>query len=102
MAFSFSYVTITILTAIIIVFVLSIVLQYIVNLKNYILNFLGNNASVKNIEVMSNNNKYKRKDEIIDDLEVVAVIVAGISSYLDIPQADLRIKSIKRVNNNSE
>lgn len=36
-----------------------------------------------------------------DDLEVAAVIAAVLAVYLDIPQGKLKIKSIKRANNNS-
>ena len=36
-----------------------------------------------------------------DDLEVVAVIAAVLAAYLDIPQSNLKIKSIKRIINNS-
>jgi len=39
--------------------------------------------------------------ETQDDLEVVAVIAAVLAAYLDIPQSSLKIKSIKRINNNS-
>ena len=46
--------------------------------------------------------KKKRVEvELQDDLEVVAVIAAALATYLDVPESNLRIKSIKRVNSNS-
>jgi hypothetical protein len=102
MELSYLYVVSTIFVAMLIVFALSIVVQYVSKLKSFVLNSMGNKASVNKLEIVEKNEEYKKGNGSLDDLEVVAVIAAAISSYLDIPQSSLNIKSIKRVDSNRE
>ena len=94
------YVVSTIFVAMVIVFALILCMQYVSKFKSFILNFLGNKASVNKIKIVEKNEEYKKENEPLDELEVVAVIVAALSSYLDVPQESLNIKSIKRVDSN--
>ncbi len=42
----------------------------------------------------------REEENIQDDLEVVAAVMGALSAYLDTPVSKLRIKSIKRVEQN--
>jgi sodium pump decarboxylase gamma subunit len=85
----------TTFVAMIIVFALLIFLMYIIKFQSFILNFPGKKAQINKIAIVE-----EQEEEIQhqDDLEIVAAITAALSSYLDIPQSNLNIKSIKRVN----
>ena len=100
MELSYLYVVSTIVVTVIVVFALSFVMQYISKFKIFVFNFLGNKASVNKIEIHERSEEYKKGNEPMGDLEVVAVIAAALSSYLDMPQARLNIKNIKRVDSN--
>ena len=102
MELSYLYVVSTIFIAMIIVFALSIVVQYVSKFKSFILYSLGNKASVSKLKIVEKNSEHKKGNGPLDDLEIVAVITAALSSYLDVPQASLNIKNIKKVDNNCE
>lgn len=104
MKFSFLDALITTLVAMTIVFSLLVILMFIIKIQSFILNFSVN--KVKNDKSDIINYKEEQCDEIQNDkfednLEIVAVISAALSAYLDKPEGNLRIKSIKRINNNS-
>ncbi|MBU3129195.1 OadG family protein [Clostridium tagluense] len=91
----------TTFVAMTIVFALLIILQYIIKLQSFIINFASKKSVNNKVDI-----SYKEAEEIVevqpkDDLEVVAVIAAALATYLDIPQSNLKIKSIKRIDNNS-
>lgn len=101
----------TTLVAMTIVFVLLIVLQYIIRLQSFILNFIGKKGKGPKVDVIHKQEEVKDEEAVdkeeeeeeiqpLDDLEVVAVITAALSAYLDIPGSSLKIKRIKRVNSN--
>ncbi|MBZ9689525.1 OadG family protein [Clostridium estertheticum] len=106
MKFSFLDALSTTFVAMTIVFALLIILQYIIKLQSFIINTVAKKNANHEVGII-----YKEKEEEIetvevepepeDDLEVVAVIAAVLASYLDIPQSSLKIKSIKRISNNS-
>lgn len=104
MKFSFLDALSTTFVAMTIVFALLIILQYIIKLQSFIINTVGKKSANHEVAII-----YKEKEEAIetveveqeDDLEVVAVIAAVLAAYLDIPQSSLKIKSIKRISNNS-
>ena len=88
----------------IIVFSLLIILQYIIKFQSFILNLKIKRAQVNTVDIIDNEDETIVEDDFQDnfqdDFEVMAVIVAAISAYTDKPESNLRIKSIKRVNNN--
>ncbi|MBU3145870.1 OadG family protein [Clostridium sp. CF012] len=93
----------TTFVAMTIVFVLLIILQYIIRLQSFIINTMAKKTVNHKVDII-----HKEKEEIDeveseleDDLEVVAVIAAVLAAYLDVPQSNLKIKSIKRINNNN-
>jgi Na+-transporting methylmalonyl-CoA/oxaloacetate decarboxylase gamma subunit len=98
MEFSFLDALRTSIVAMIIVFSLLVILQYIIKLQSFILNFEINKGKTKEIDTIHSEELVV--DEIEDDLAIVAVIAAALSVYLDIPQSNLKIKRIKRVSNN--
>ena len=100
MELSYLYVVGTIFITVIVVFAFSFVMQYISKFKTFVFDFLRNKASVNKIEIHERSEGYKKGNEPMADLEVVAVIAAALSSYLDMPQARLNIKNIKRVDSN--
>ena len=85
----------TTFVAMTIVFALLILLMYIIKFQSFILNFPGKKVQVNKIDIVEEVEEHPQ-----DDLEIVAAIAAALSSYLDIPQSNLNIKSIRRVNNN--
>jgi sodium pump decarboxylase gamma subunit len=89
----------TTFVAMTIVFALLILLMYIIKLQSFILSFTGKKVEINKIDIV-NKEEEEEEEQPQDDLEIVAVITAAISSYLDIPQSNLNIKSIKRVNSN--
>lgn len=94
----------TTLVAMTIVFALLIILQYIIKLQTFILSFAGKKRVVHKVDIMLKEEEEEEEEvevEPEDELEVVAVIAAALAAYLDIPQSNLKIKSIKRINNNS-
>ena len=104
MKFSFLDALSTTFVAMAIVFALLIILQYIIRLQSFIISTIAKksvNHKVDNkVDII-----LKEKEEIVevqpeDDLEVVAVIAAILATYLDVPQSNLKIKSIKRISNN--
>ncbi len=101
MEFSFSNALSTSLVAMIIVFSLLVVLQYVIKFQSFILNFRGKRVQVQKVDIINKEEVEEEDAETQDDLEVVAVIAAALSALLDIPQSNLKIRSIKRVNNNS-
>ncbi|MBU3192161.1 OadG family protein [Clostridium bowmanii] len=103
----------TTLVAMTIVFALLIILQYIIKLQSFILNFIGRKSKSPKIDVSCKQDEEVEDEEVIDkdeeeeeevqslqNLEVVAVITAALSAYLDIPGSNLKIKRIRRVNSN--
>lgn len=104
MKFSFLDALSTTFVAMTIVFALLIILQYIIKLQSFIINTVGKKSENHEVAII-----YKEKEEETetvevepeDDLEVVAVIAAVLVAYLDIPKSSLKIKSIKRISNNS-
>jgi hypothetical protein len=102
MEFSYSDALITTLVAMTIVFSLLVTLMFIIKFKSSKLKFLlGNKVKVDTIDISNNEEEQYdeiRGDEIEENLESVAVISAALSAYLDKPQSNLRIKSIKRTN----
>lgn len=100
----------TTVVAMIIVFTLLILLQYIIRLQSFIINSIAKKSSGTKVDAIHKQEEVE-DEEVIDkdeevetqplyDLEVVAVITAALSAYLDIPGSNLRIKRIKRVNSN--
>lgn len=87
----------TTFVAMIIVFALLIFLMYIIKFQSFILNFPGKKAQANKIVIVEEE-KEEEGEQPQDDLEIVAAIAAALSSYLDVPQSNLNIKSIKRVN----
>jgi sodium pump decarboxylase gamma subunit len=85
----------TTFVAMTIVFALLILLMYIIKFQSFILNFPGKKVQVNKIDLVE-----EEQEQSQDDLEIVAAIAAALSSYLDVPQSNLNIKSIKRVSNN--
>jgi sodium pump decarboxylase gamma subunit len=104
MEFSFLDALITTLVAMTIVFLLLVILMFIIKLQSFILNFSVNKVKIDKVDIINDEEKLydeTQNDDLEDDLELVAVIAAGLSAYLDKPEANLRIKSIKRINSNS-
>jgi hypothetical protein len=95
---------ITTLVVMTIVFLLLVALMFIIKSQSFILNFLsGNKVKVDTIGIINNEEEQYdeiKGDEIEENLEIVAIISATLSAYIDQPQSNLRIKSIKRVNSN--
>jgi Na+-transporting methylmalonyl-CoA/oxaloacetate decarboxylase gamma subunit len=85
----------TTFVAMTIVFSLLILLMYIIKFQSFILNFPGKKVQVNKIDLVE-----EEQEQPQDDLEIVAAVAAALSSYLDVPQSNLNIKSIKRVSNN--
>ena len=100
MEFSFLDALSTTVIAMTIVFALLIVLQYIIKIQSFILSFGAKKDKPHNLEVIDEEEYEEIEDKSQDDLEVVAVIAAALSAYLDIPESNLKIKSIKRVSSN--
>lgn len=88
----------TTVVAMTIVFALLILLMYIIKLQSFILNFQVKKVQIDKIDMVEEEEEEEEKPQ--DDLEIVAAIAAALSSYLDVPQSNLNIKSIKRVSNN--
>jgi sodium pump decarboxylase gamma subunit len=86
----------TTFVAMIIVFALLIFLMYIIKFQSFILNFPGKKVQISKVDIVEE----EHEEQAQDDLEIVAAIAAALSSYLDVPQSNLNIKSIKRINNN--
>ncbi|MGH4121932.1 MAG: OadG family protein [Clostridium sp.] len=91
----------TTFVAMTIVFALLIILQYIIKLQSYIINFASKKSINNKVDINYKEAKEIEEVEPEDDLEVVAAIAAVLATYLDIPQSNLKIKSIKRINNKS-
>ncbi len=98
----------TTVVAMIIVFSLLVILQYIIRLESFIIETIANKNDQHNAGTSHNKqgSEKPREEQIIevetkDELEVVAVIAAALSTYLKIPNSNLKIKSIKRISNNS-
>ena len=105
MEFSYLGALITTLVVMTIVFLLLITLMFILKLQSFIVDFLSRNkVKVDTVDIITNEQEQYneiRVDEIEENLEIVAVISAALSAYLDKPQSNLRIKRIKRINSNS-
>ena len=97
MEYSFTDALGTTFVAMTIVFALLILLMYIIKFQSFILNFPGKKVQVNKIDLVE---EEQEQEQSQDDLEIVAAIAAALSSYLDVPQSNLNIKSIKRVSNN--
>ncbi|GAA0123886.1 MAG: OadG family protein [Clostridium argentinense] len=86
--------------AMIIVFAVLVILMYLIKFQSFLLR-----DKKKNIEPVKEENPELVSDQIEiiedpqDDLELVAVIMATLSTHLNVPTSELNIKSIKRVNN---
>jgi Na+-transporting methylmalonyl-CoA/oxaloacetate decarboxylase gamma subunit len=89
----------TTFVVIFIVFVLIIFLIYIIKFQSFSLNFLGRKVQIEKVAIVEEEGQEDRPQ---NDLEVVAAIAATLSSYLDVPQSNLNIKSIKRVNSKGD
>lgn len=92
----------TTFVAMTIVFALLIILQYIIRLQSFIINTVAKKSVNHKVDII--HKEQEKEEEIVevepeDDLEIVAVIAAALASYLDIPASNLKIKSIKRINN---
>lgn len=87
----------TTVVAMTIVFALLIFLMYIIKLQSFILNFSGKKEQTNKQDIVEE--EIEEEIEYQNDLEIVAAIVASLSSFLDVPQSNLNIKSIKRVSN---
>lgn len=98
MEFSFLDALSTSVVAMTIVFALLVILQYIIKFLSFILNFKVNKEKFEKVDIIHSEELVV--DEIQDDLEIVAVIAAALSVYLDKPQSNLKIKRIKRASNN--
>lgn len=85
----------TTFVAMIIVFSLLILLMYIIKFQSFILNLPGKKAQINKVDIVEEEKEEGKQYQ--DDLEIVAAIAAALSSYLDVPQSNLIIKSIKRV-----
>ncbi|MCB2291000.1 OadG family protein [Clostridium sp. CS001] len=85
----------TTFVAMIIVFSLLILLMYIIKFQSFILNLPGKKAQINKVDIVEEEKEEGKQYQ--DDLEIVAAIAAALSSYLDVPQSNLNIKSIKRV-----
>ncbi len=102
MEFTFSDAVITSLIAMTIVFSLLVILQYIIKIQSFIMNYSVKKVKVDQVEQVDIINKEEEKHgEMKDNLEIIAVITATLSAYLDKPESNLKIKSIKRINSNS-
>ena len=97
MEYSFTDALGTTFVAMTIVFALLILLMYIIKFQSFILNFQGKKVQIDKIDMVEEEDE---EEQTQDDLEIVAAIAAALSSYLDVPQSNLNIKSIKRVSNN--
>ena len=97
MEYSFTDALGTTFVAMTIFFALLILLMYIIKFQSFILNFPGKKVQVNNIDLVE---EEQEQEQFQDDLEIVAAIAAALSNYLDVPQSNLNIKSIKRVSNN--
>ncbi len=100
MEFTFLDALNTSLVAMIIVFSLLVILQYIIKFQSFVLNFRSKKIQTHKLDIIEEEEEQEVQEEPQDDLEVVAVIAAALSAYLDIPESNLKIKSIKRVDNN--
>lgn len=101
MKFSFSDALSTTFVAMAIVFSLLIILQYIIRLQSFIIEFVAKISLKNKDDIIYKEHEKEEEVEILeiepeDDLAVVAVISAVLANYLDIPQSNLKIKSIKR------
>lgn len=104
MEFSYLDALITTIVAMTIVFSLLVTLMFITKFQSFILSFPRNKVKPDTVDIIDNEEEQYdeiKGAEIKKNLELVAVIAAALSAYLDQPQANLRIKGIKRINSNS-
>jgi biotin carboxyl carrier protein len=101
MEFSYLDTLTTTLVAMAIFFSLLVTLMFIIKFQSFILSFLARNkVKVDTVDIINNEEEQYdeiRGDAIEENLQIVAVISAALSAYLDQPQSNLRIKSIKRL-----
>lgn len=88
------------------VFLLLAFLMGVIMLQSYLIKTLGSSKKNKEIETVKPDVVHKEEivEEVSNDeeLEVVAAIMAALSTYIDVPQEKLVIKSIKRLNSNNK
>lgn len=86
-----------------IVFFVLIILMYIIKFQNRCLKNIGNKKTTNNIEKKKIEkeaiNQEVKQTSLENDKEIVAVIAASLSMYMDRPVNDIKIKSIKRIEN---
>ncbi len=106
LAFSFN----TTVTSVAIVFGILIILMFIIIFQSYVINKLGGSKSNRtepnegNREVVRENIRPETIDveEVVDlnsEYELVAAIMAALSTHIGKPLSELNVKSIKRINN---
>lgn len=82
-------------------------LMLVIYVQNNLLKAFGKKKKKdKIVKVIEKNPKEEAVDETVDEIlvdenEIVAVIMAALSSCIDVPQERLIVKSIKRVNSNN-
>ncbi|WP_035292674.1 OadG family protein [Clostridium sp. KNHs214] len=98
------------LFAMLVVFSVLIFIALIVKVESFLVNntqnILRGKSDKKDLETDKKEKTIEKHQEEISvssedgDLEVVAAIMAALSSYMDVPAENLVIKNIKRVNGN--
>lgn len=88
---------VTIFSMAIVFFVLTI-LMYVIKLQTLCLKNIGNDKKTKGIGKETITRELE-ESSLEDDKEIVAVIAAALSMYMDKPVSDINIKSIKRIDN---
>lgn len=75
-----------------VVFTVLIVISFIISLETFIISKLSSGKKKEGLNV--NTAEVTEKQE--DDLEIIAAITAALSMYTNLPEKQLRIKSIVR------
>lgn len=106
LAFSFN----TTVTSVMIVFGILVILMLIIVFQSFVINRVGGSKSNR-IEPNEGNREFVREnitpesvkvEEVIDlnsEYELVAAIMAALSTHIGRPVSELNVKSIKRINN---
>lgn len=82
-----------------IVFILLTFLMVVINLQSYLLKERKKKSVSDKVQSQPIEEEVVYEEEVNDnELEVVAAIMATLSTYMDVPQDKLAIKSIKRIN----
>ncbi|WP_138203418.1 OadG family protein [Haloimpatiens lingqiaonensis] len=98
------------LFAMLVVFSVLVFIALIIKIQTFLLSkaekTLKNKNGKKDLEIEKKETMIEKHQEEISvssedaDLEVVAAIMAALSSYMDVPSENLVIKNIKRLNGN--